>query len=301
MAVTVRLIGGARKALSSDTMELDCDEATVGSILDLLASRTSGELGASNVLVAVNGADSSAVGGRGAVVRAGDDVAVIPVVHGGAAMGGRAKEGAGAPARTGAAQAVPLVRESTAAAQAGGRRRAGRIEAYVVRCRGAGGAGGGKLLDQLRAEFPLVALQAVAGRFVLSESHLRRVIAVSVSAERRRTMVAKRLETDMLARLAGTAQISAAIGTAGMGSAGSGPYVIIALAAPAGRLAPLRSRLGPLSAPAPASAALPASRARFLARHFGISARHRAAVLSQGRADPLEELLVERAASIVAA
>ena len=64
MALSVRLLGGARKALAADSIEVDGDEATVGGILDLLASRTSGELGASNVLVAVNGADSSAVGGQ---------------------------------------------------------------------------------------------------------------------------------------------------------------------------------------------------------------------------------------------
>lgn len=300
MALSVRLLGGARKALAADSIEVDGDEATVGGILDLLASRTSGELGASNVLVAVNGADSSAVGGREAVVRAGDDVVVIPVVHGGAGAGGRVNAGDGRAARAGAGQAVPLVRASAAAAPAGGRRRTVRIEAYVVGLGGGSDSGAG-LLDRLRAEFPRVALQAVAGRFVLGGSHLRRVVAVSIEAERRRTLVAKRLETDMLARLAGTAQVSAAIRSAGMGSAGGGPYVIIAVAAPAVRLAPLRARLGPLSAPAPAADALPASRARFLARRFGIAARGRAAVLARGPADPLEELLVERAASLVAA
>ena len=294
MTVTVRLLGGARKALAADSMELDGDEATVGDILDTLESRTSGEMGASNVLVAVNGADSSAIGGRGAVVRAGDDVAIIPVVHGG---GG----GGGADATKG--RAAPLASWRAPPALAGGRGQQGRIEAYVVRLGrgGSGGAAGAGFLDDLRAEFPRVVLQAVAGRFVLGGSHLRRVAAVSAEAKRRRTMVARRVETDMLARLAGTAQISAAIGAAGMGSAGRGPYVVVAAAPRAGLLAPLRARLGPLSAPAPALAALPASRARFLARRFGFAARRRAAVIAPGAADPLEELLVERAASLVAA
>ena len=295
MTVTVRLLGGARKALAADSMDLDRDEATVGDILDTLESRTSGEMGTSNVLVAVNGADSSAIGGRGAVVRAGDDVAIIPVVHGGGGGGGTA--------RTTRGRAAPLASWRAPPALAGGRGQQGRIEAYVVRLGGGNdsSAAGAGFLDDLRAEFPRVVLQAVAGRFVLGGSHLRRVAAVSAEAKRRRTMVARRVETDMLARLAGTAQISAAIGSAGMGSAGRGPYVVIAAAPRAGLLAPLRARLGPLSAPAPASAALPASRARFLARRFGFAARRRAAVIAPGAADPLEELLVERAASLVAA
>ena len=305
MTVTVRLLGGARKALAADTIELDGDEATVGDILDMLESRTSGEMGASNVLVAVNGADSSAAGGRGAAVRAGDDVAVIPVVHGGSGGAGGNKAGGGKKGKSGGAttkrQAALLASGRAPPSLAGGRGGQGRIEAYVVRL-GKGGAdgGGAGLLDGLRAEFPRVVLQAVAGRFVLGASHLRRVAAVSAEAKRRRTMVARRVETDMLARLAGTAQVSAAIGAAGIGSAGRGPYVVIAAAPQAGLLAPLRPRLAPLSAPAPASAALPASRARFLAGRFGITARHKAAVLAPGPADPLEEILVERAASLVA-
>ena len=298
MTVTVRLLGGARKALAADSMDLDGDESTVGDILDAIESRTSGEMNASNVLVAVNGADSSAIGGRKAVVRAGDDVAVIPVVHGGGGPGGeiRGRAGGGAATRAPGRRAAPLASWRAPPALAGGRGGRGRIEAYVVRI--GPGAGGG-FLDDLRAEFPRVVLQAVAGRFVLDGSHLRRVAAVSAEAKRRRTMVARRVETDMLARLAGTAQISAAIKAAGMGSAGRGPYVVVAAAPRTGLLAPLRARLGPLSAPAPASAALPASRARFLARRFGLTARRRAAVLASGAADPLEELLVERAASLV--
>ena len=286
--ITVKLLGGARKALATDAVAIDAESATVGSILDMLAQRTSGALGASNVLVAVNGVDSSAVGGRGAVVRPGDDVAVIPVVHGGG--GNRPAGGGGGAGEGGRQQARPLMSQ---AARGRGRRGA-LIEAYVVGAVGKGGGGGGAAsLDALRAEFPRASLQAVAGRFVLGGSHLRRVAAVSAEAERRRIMVAKRIETDMLARLAGTAQISAAIDAAGMGSVRRGPYVIIAIA-PARRLAELRAGLGRTARPG----ALPASRARFLARHFGITARQRSAVA--GSADPLEDILVERAAALAA-
>lgn len=303
--IVVRLLGGAKKALGAE-LEIDADTTTVGNILDMVESRTSGALAAPNVLVAVNGADSSAAGGRGAVVRAGDDVAVIPVVHGGGGGGGgRGKASrAGAKGRIAAlvSVAAPPGRRLPAARGGKGPERPGRssartIEAYAVRSggggRGGGGGGGGVLpaLDDLRAEFPSVAIQAVSGRFVLGAAHLRRVVAVSIEAERRRTMVARRIETDILARLAGTAQISEAIGAAGRKGTGAGTYVVIAVA-PAGRLAPLRARLAPLAAPRPA---LPPSNARFLARRFGITAGRMSAVAGAG-GRPLEDLLVEGAA-----
>ena len=295
--ITVRLLGGAGKALGSGTIEIDSDATTVGDILGMLESRTSGAFGASNVLVAVNGADSSAAGGPDAKVRAGDDVAVIPVVHGG--EGGR-RGGAS----RGRPQARALVSVDLSAARrppgaaAAARGRGGRrtAEAYVVRSGGRGRRGEGGMLpslDDLRAEFPSVAIQAVSGRFVLGASHLRRVVAVSAEAERRRTMLARRIETDILARLAGTSQISEAIRAAGRSGTSAGTYVVLAVA-PAGRLGPLRARLAPLAAPPPQ---LPASNARFLARRFGITASRMSAVAGGGgRGGALEDLLVEGAA-----
>lgn len=274
--IAVRLLGGAAKALGSGTIEIDSDVATVGEILGIVESRTSGAFGASNVLVAVNGADSSAAGGPDAKVRAGDEVAVIPVVHGG--EGGR-RGGAS----RGRRQARALVSIALASP---GRRTA---EAYVVRSGGRGGIL--PSLDDLRAEFPSVAIQAVSGRFVLGASHLRRVVAVSAEAERRRTMLARRIETDILARLAGTSQISEAIRAAGRSGTSAGTYVVLAVA-PAGRLGPLRARLAPLAAPSPP---FPASNARFLARRFGITASRMSAVAG-GRDRALEDLLVEGAA-----
>ena len=295
--ITVRLLGGAGKAAGAGTIEIDSDSATVGDILDALGARTSGAFGASNVLVAVNGADSSAAGGPKAAVRAGDDVAVIPVVHGGEEAGGGAAGEVGPQAKAlvsialtaprGRRQAAGKAAGSEAAARGG---RLGRtLEAYVVR---SGRRVDGILpsLDDLRTEFPSVSMQVVSGRFVLGASHLRRVVAVSAEAERRRTMLARRIETDVLARLAGTSQISEAIRAAGRSGTSAGTYVVLAVA-PAGRLGPLRARLAPLAAPSP----IPASNARFLARRFGIGAARRSAVAGAGRR-PLEDLLVEGAA-----
>lgn len=288
--ITVRLLGGAGKAAGAGTIEIDSDRATVGDILGILESRTSGAYGPSNVLVAVNGADSSAAGGPKAEVRAGDDVAVIPVVHGGE------KGGVEPQARALVSIALrgrrPAAGDGSAGkgAAARGGRRGRTLEAYVVR---SGRRVGGILppLDDLRAEFPSVSMQVVSGRFVLGASHLRRVAAVSAEAERRRTMLARRIETDMLARLAGTSQISEAIRAAGRSGASEGTYVVLAVA-PAGRLGPLRARLAPLAAPSPQ---LPASNARFLARRFGIGAARRSAVAGAG-GRPLEDLLAEGAA-----
>ena len=188
----VRLLGGARAALGSESVALDPAPSTVGELLERL-ERMRGpgaRIDASSVLVAVNGADSSARGGPECPVLPGDDVAVIPVVHGGS------------------------------------RAPVGRYGALWV-CVSGRARLGAEFLDALRLEHPRLRLQAVRSRMVLGAGHLRKILLLAAEAERRGTMISGRLETEILLRFAITTQISSAISEAGI-KPGSG-FVLVAL------------------------------------------------------------------------
>ena len=188
----VRLLGGAGALFGAGSTVVTPVPATVGELLDRLneALGNRGKLDTSSVLVAVNGADSSVRGGAACPVSPGDDVAVIPVVHGGAAS------------------------------VAGGRR------ALVVCARGRPDLGF-EFLDEVRRAHPRLRIQAVRSDMVLGGGHARKILQLALECERRGVMISEKLETEILLRFAVTTQISRAIREAGI-SQGRG-FVLMAL------------------------------------------------------------------------
>lgn len=244
--IVVKMIGGAKKSFPAGTMTLDCAGTTVARLLDILVESKPADtpaLDTKNILVAVNGADSSSLDGRATILRDGDEVSIIPVIHGGSGAVRFEVQGAS-------------------------------VMAICVR-------GGSANLDKLRLDFPAVRIQAVARPFVLGESHLRRILEISVESERREIMLSSRMETDILLRLAGTTQIAEAIRVAGAGPRHE--TVVIAVGDPSA-LQKLLAHLSPEARPFPAG-----DGGAFLMEHFGITGKH----LGTGHA--LEDLLVESA------
>ncbi len=181
--ITVRMLGGARKSFPAGTVTVEGDGVTVSELFDMLAGHKPPEtpdMDTENVLVAINGADSSVAGGRSAVIRDGDRVDIIPVIHGGSAD----------------------VRFSVGDVRAAALRVPGD-EADPV---------------QLRLRHAGLHIQSIDSGHILGASHLRRMLEISVEAERRGTMLAERLETDIILRVAGTTQIAKAIRQAGVGA-----------------------------------------------------------------------------------
>lgn len=173
--ITVRLFGGAKKIFAGYSPRTEAG-LTIGQLLDDMAQSLPPESpppDTQNLLVAVNGVDSSALNGRSTLLRDGDTVSIIPVIHGGA-------------------DALQF-----------------EVCGYGVLafCAPAGPA----FLDEMRLKYPLLRIQAISPDFVLNESHLRRILEISVSSEGRGALLAERLETDLLLRLTGTSQISRAI------------------------------------------------------------------------------------------
>lgn len=83
--ITIRLLGGARKAVGKPSVSLDKNESSVSGILSYLQDISAEPrlLQPGNLIVAVNGVDSAALAGADTVVRSGDTVTVVTVVHGG--------------------------------------------------------------------------------------------------------------------------------------------------------------------------------------------------------------------------
>jgi len=176
-------------------MTLDYDKLVLEELLDVLqAKKPEGtpDLDIDNILVAVNGADSSAMDGKKTVISSGDVVSIIPVIHGGAPT------------------AFSIRKTSVAAFPIRGSRELDY-----------------EFLDSLRAKFPKAAIQAVSSRFILNLSHVKKIVAISLESKRRGILLSDKLETDILLRFASTTQISRAISDLGIRP--NRDFVIIAL------------------------------------------------------------------------
>ena len=73
-------------------------------------------------------------------------------------------------------------------------------------------------LNKLRMKFPNLVIQAISSKFLLNKSHIKKIISLSLLAKKHKTMLSKKLETDILLRFAGTTQINYAIEKAGLNS-----------------------------------------------------------------------------------
>ena len=84
--ITIRLLGGAKKALGGKaSVQFEKPNATVFELLEFLQNQTSEGrlLNPGNLIIAVNGVDSAALSGMETVVKSGDTITVVTVVHGG--------------------------------------------------------------------------------------------------------------------------------------------------------------------------------------------------------------------------
>ena len=83
--INVKLLGGARKAIGKDHLEIEKQDTTLHDIVEILHSMSSNSniFNSSNLLIVVNGVESSMLGGLDATVKDGDVISIVPVVHGG--------------------------------------------------------------------------------------------------------------------------------------------------------------------------------------------------------------------------
>ena len=84
--IIVKFLGGAKKSYNSDQLKINESNITIHDLLELLLKlqpKDTSDLDLENILIAVNGSDSSAMEGKSTIVHDGDIVSIIPVIHGG--------------------------------------------------------------------------------------------------------------------------------------------------------------------------------------------------------------------------
>lgn len=184
--ITVKLVGGAKKSFSTEKLEFEKSNITIQELIDLLLETKPDDspgLDTENILIAVNGVDSSALDGKSTVIQNDDVVSIIPVIHGGASK----------------KLLYKILSKQIQIVQIKGQK---NIDV--------------KFLDDLRQKFPKIQLQAVSSKFVLNSSHLKKILSLSLESQKNNVLLSNKLETDILMRFAISKQISAAITSAGI-------------------------------------------------------------------------------------
>ncbi|MDH3611024.1 MAG: KEOPS complex subunit Cgi121 [Nitrosopumilus sp.] len=184
--VTVKLVGGAKKLFSTDQLEIEIDDITIEKLLELLLEikpKNTPTLDTNNILIAINGADSSSMEGKLTQIKNSDLVSIIPIIHGGSNKKIVIKNGR---------KLIQIVEIK------------GSKEIDV------------SFLDGLRKDFPKIKFQAISSKFILNSYHLKKILSISTTSEKEDILLSNKLETDILMRFAATKQIADAIISAGI-------------------------------------------------------------------------------------
>ena len=194
--IQVKFLGGAKKSFPEGSICIEKENLTVQELLDYLILKkptNTPELDTANILIAINGADSSAVGGKSAKLNSGDQVTIIPVIHGGS---------------------VRIQFEISKS----------NVEIFSITTEKNDSI---NLLDNLRKTFPKLSLQAISKNFILNKAHIKKILQISLESQKANLLLSKKLETDILMRFAGTSQISQAISKIGIDQ--KNDFILIAI------------------------------------------------------------------------
>ena len=188
--ITIRLMGGAKKAVGKPTVSFDRTNAPILEILGFLKSIALEPrlLQPNNLIITLNGIDCASLHGYETMVNSGDLVTIVPVVHGGidCMVNDHYISIAG----------VQTIREDP-----------------------------GGLIDTLRSEYNNISIQAVNAVSVFGEEHVHGIVKLVLELEKRKIMLTNRREIELLVRLAGTNQITEAIRRVGLKKDTAGCFI----------------------------------------------------------------------------
>jgi molybdopterin converting factor small subunit/tRNA threonylcarbamoyladenosine modification (KEOPS) complex Cgi121 subunit len=179
--ITVKLVGGAKKSFSTEQLQIDRSDISIQELIDLLLELKpvdTPDLDTENILIAINGIDSSAMEGKSTKIKNNDLVSIIPVIHG------------GSPKKL----TFQILKK--------------QIQIIEITSQKTINV---KFLDNLRKRYSKIQLQAVSSNFVLNNYHLKKILSLSLESEKNNILLSNKLETDILMRFALTNQISDAI------------------------------------------------------------------------------------------
>ncbi len=257
--ITVKLMGGAKKSFSTDKIVLEKNASTINELISYLTEikpKDTLEFDTNNLLIAVNGIDSSALQGYDTKLNSDDEISIIPIIHGGSSH-----------------------RIQFSIAQSNAELFDILFDKQFHR----------DFLDELRNKHKQLIIQAINPQFLLSVQHAKKILAISLHAKKTKTMLSKKIETDILLRFAATTQISSAINIVGRKM--NMDYLIIAMGKKS-FLSKLYSELKPFLNPKPLSR----NNHPFLKRQFNISKHQLSVVQSK---NSLEDIIVEKAAVLI--
>ena len=255
--ITIKLIGGAKKSFNSDELQIDESDISINELLKLLLKikPDNTDFDIENILIAINGSDSSAMNGKDTIVHHSDVVSIIPVIHGGSSK--------------------KLLFEIE------------KKQIQIIEIRGQKKVDI-KFIDDLRKKYPKIKFQAISSNFILNPSHLKKILYLSIYAEKNNILLSNKIETDILMRFAITLQISNAISSVGIKPTSN--FILIAIGNKKS-FASIYSELSPLCINL-----FLKNNDLFLKKHFNISKKHIDTVYSK---TPLEDILVEKASILI--
>ena len=248
-------MGGAKKSFSTDKILLEKTNLTITDLLEHLTQikpTDTLEFDTNNLLVAINGVDSSVLDGYSTSLKDDDVVSIIPIIHGG--KSDRIQFGVSGE----------------------------NVEIFDIKYNKKFDS---KFLDQIRSKHPSLMIQMIDSSFLLGVNHAKKILSISLNAQKNQILLSKKTETDILLRFAGTTQISYGIKT--VGGKTKKDFVIIALGKKTS-LNKLHTELKPDINPKPLSR----NNVSYIQKQFGISKKQMSVISSK---NPLEDILVERA------
>ena len=256
--IIIKLIGGAKKSFNSNQLDIDKFDIPIHELLQLLLKtkpENTSKFDVENILIAINGLDSSAMDGKDTIVHDGDIVSIIPVIHGGSSK-----------------KLFFKINDK---------------QIQIIEIRGQKTIDV-KFIDDLRIKYPKIKFQAVSSKFILNPSHLKKILSISINANKNNNLLSNKIETDILMRFAVTLQISNAISSVGIKSTAN--FILIAIGNK-NSFTSLYSELSPLC-----ENLFLKNNDLFIKKYFNISKKHIDTVYSK---TPLEDILVEKASVLI--
>jgi len=144
--ITVKFVGGAKRSFSTEQLQIDKSDISIQELMDLLLELkpdNTPDLDTKNILIAINGTDSSAMEGQSTKIKNNDLVSIIPVIHGGSSK----------------KLTFQVLKKQIQIIEITGQK--------TINV---------KFLDNLRKKYPKIQLQAVSSNFIMNNYHLKKII-----------------------------------------------------------------------------------------------------------------------------
>ena len=183
--ITVNFTGGARKSFQTDSLQISQNLNTISDLITYLISHkpeNTPDFDGRNLLVAVNGVDSSALDGNNTKLKSDDIINIIPIIHGGSQKN------------------INFNINNL------------QIGLFEINK----SHSNKEYLLSLREKFPKLQLQAISSKFILDKDHAKKIISISIQKKSKNQLLSDKLEIDLLLRFSNTTQITEAIKNVGL-------------------------------------------------------------------------------------